>query len=128
MPDDTAAHILIVEDDDAYRRLIGRMLSAAGYTVTDVPDFAAAMKVIDGPTPIDLLLCDIGMPAGTPHGLSIGHVAGFRRRGLKVLYMTGGHDFTRYAQFAPGTPVLRKPFTPTTLLQAIGAALGSGRS
>lgn len=119
-----ARHILVVEDDDSYRRLVARMLERAGYRVTLAADFDAAIKVIDGPEPIDLLLTDIGMPAGTPHGVSISRVAEFRRTGLKVLYMTGGQDLSQFAQFAPGATVLNKPFTADQLAQAITTIIG----
>ena len=119
-------HILVVEDDDAYRRLVARMLQRAGYAVTAVEDFAAAVKVIDGAQAIDLLLTDIGMPAGTPHGLSIGNVAQFRRQGLRVLYMTGEHDATQFAQFAPDAKVLQKPFTADQLVAAVTDVIGDG--
>lgn len=124
MDPSAARHILVVEDDDSYRRLVARMLERAGYRVTVAADFDAAMKVIDGAEPIDLLLTDIGMPAGTPHGVSISRVAEFRRTGLKILYMTGGHDVTKFAQFAPGATVLNKPFTADRLAEAVKALLG----
>jgi two-component system cell cycle response regulator CpdR len=119
-----AHHILVVEDDDSFRRLVTRMLERAGYRVTAAADFDAAIQVIDGPEPIDLLLTDIGMPEGTPHGVSISRVAEFRRTGLKILYMTGGQDVTKFVQFAPGAIVLDKPFTAAQLTEAITAALG----
>jgi CheY-like chemotaxis protein len=124
MDEQPERHILVVEDDPAYRRLVVRMLERAGYRVTAVEDFSAAVKVIDGAEPIDLLLTDIGMPEGTPHGLSIGNVAQFRRQGLRVIYMTGDHDVTQFAQFAPDATVLRKPFSNAELLAAVAAALG----
>ena len=123
MTEDPALHILVVEDDDGYRRLVSRMLTKVGYRVTAAEDFATAIKVIDSPEPIDLLLTDIGMPAGTPHGLSIGKVAEFRRQGLKVLYMTGAHDLANFAQFGPDVTVLRKPFTAAELAAAVAQAL-----
>jgi DNA-binding NtrC family response regulator len=124
MDPSSARHILVVEDDESYRRLVGRMLEKSGYRVTVAEDFDAAIKVIDGPEPIDLLLTDIGMPAGTPHGVSISRVAEIRRTDLKVIYMTGGLDVTQFAQFAPGATVLKKPFTAQQLASAVAAALG----
>lgn len=123
MDQQTSRHILVVEDDESYCRMVARMLKTEGYRVTMAEDFSAAIAVIDSPEPIDLLLTDVGMPAGTPHGLSIGKVAEFRRQGLRVLYMTGGHDLTKFTQFAAGAPVLRKPFTTNQLLAAVATAL-----
>src|SRR5713226_9766055 len=107
----TARHILVVEDNESYRRLIARMLEDAGFRVTGAADFAAAMAVLDAAEEIDLLLSDIGMPPGTPHGFSIGSVAQRRRQQLKLLYMTGGQDPKEFALFSEDATVLRKPFT-----------------
>lgn len=117
------AHIAVVEDDPQYRRLVVRMLEVAGYRATAADGFTAALSVIEGTEPVDLLLADIGMPAGSPHGLSIGKVAQLRKPGLKVLYMSGS-DPSGYL-FARGESVLRKPFGSTELLAAIQAALGT---
>jgi CheY-like chemotaxis protein len=114
-------HIVVVEDDPQYRRLVVRMLEAAGYRATAADGFSAALSAIETAAPVDLLLADIGMPAGSPHGLSIGKVAQFRRPGLKVLYMSGS-DPGDYL-LADGELVLRKPFGSAELVAAIQAAL-----
>jgi CheY-like chemotaxis protein len=112
-------HILVVEDDEAYRRLVVRMLETAGYHVMTAGDFAAAMAIIEGPDPIDLLLTDVGMPPGTPHGVSIGSIAQLKRRGLRLIYMSGGFDPTDFALYAENSVVLRKPFTALELIEAV---------
>ena len=119
-----ARHILVVEDDESYRRIIVHMLERAGFRVTGAADFAAAMAVLDSAEEIDLLLSDIGMPPGTPHGFSIGSVAQRRRQTLKLLYMTGAYDPTEFALFSEDTALLRKPFTTDELLKAVETALG----
>jgi two-component system OmpR family response regulator len=117
------AHIVVVEDDPQYRSLVVRMLEAAGYRVTAAEGFTAALNAIEGAAAVDPLLADIGMPAGSPHGLSIGKVAQLRKPGLKVLYMSGS-DPSGYL-FARGESVLRKPFGSAELLTAIQAALAA---
>src|SRR5215471_9754557 len=82
-------HIVVVEDDPQYRRLVVRMLESAGYRATATDGFSAALSAIESAQHVDLLLADIGMPAGSPHGLSIGKVAQHRKPGLKVVYMSG---------------------------------------
>ena len=123
MDANAARHILVVEDDESYRRLIARMLENAGFRVTGAADFAAAMAVLDGAEEIDLLLSDIGMPPGTPHGFSIGSVAQRRRQALKLVYMTGDYDPTEFALFSEDATVLRKPFSAAELVKAIEKAL-----
>jgi DNA-binding NtrC family response regulator len=117
-------HILVVEDDESFRRMIVRMLEDVSFRVTGAADFAAAMAVLDSDEEIDLLLTDIGMPPGTPHGFSIGSVAQRRRQKLKLLYMTGAYDPSEFALFSEDATVLRKPFTIADLVKAVEAALG----
>ena len=124
MAANAARHLLVVEDNESYRRVITRMLEDAGFRVTGAADFAAAMAVLDSPEQIDLLLSDIGMPPGTPHGFSIGSVAQRRRQELKLLYMTGAYDPKEFALFSEDATVLRKPFTIADLVKAVEAALG----
>ncbi len=124
MSDPGKAHILVLEDDEAFRRLTARMLDKAGYTVIQANDFFSAIALIDGPGRIDLLLADIGMPANTPHGLSVGRTSQMRRSGLKVIYMTGG-DPREFLMYADGDTVLQKPFATQTLIAAVEAALKS---
>ncbi|HVJ54521.1 MAG TPA: response regulator [Aliidongia sp.] len=117
-------HVLVVEDDESYRRLVVRMLESAGYRVTAAGDFAAAMAVIDGPEAIDLLLTDVGMPPGTPHGVSIGSVAQLKRRELRLIYMSGGFDPTDFVLHDEAAMILRKPFTVSELTEAVRQTLG----
>ncbi|HUZ72390.1 MAG TPA: response regulator [Stellaceae bacterium] len=119
-----AKHVLVVDDDAAYRRIVARMLVGAGFKVTVAEDFRAAMRVIDGSDPVDLLLTDIGLPLGTPHGLSLGSVARVQHPALKVLFMTGDQDPAKFALFAPeSTSVLAKPFDAEALIAAVNSML-----
>jgi DNA-binding NtrC family response regulator len=124
MGPNATTHILVVEDDESFRRMIVRMLEDVGFRATGAADFAAAMAVLDSDEAIDLLLTDIGMPPGTPHGFSIGSVAQRRRQKLKLLYMTGAYDPSEFALFSEDATVLRKPFTIADLVKAVEAALG----
>ena len=116
-------HVLVVEDNEAYRTLVVRMLDVAGFQVVAADGFATAAKIIESDQPIDLLLSDLGMPIGTPHGLSIVRFAQIRRKDLKILFMTGDPDPARFALYRSGEPVLNKPFTHQQLVAAIEAAL-----
>ena len=54
-------HVLLVEDDDDSRKLIGTMLKRYGARVTSTKSAKEALSVFDGELP-DLLISDIGMP------------------------------------------------------------------
>ena len=115
--------ILIVEDDPRFRRLVTRMLEGAGMKVFAVANFADAMATLESERGLSLLLVDIGLPPGTPHGLSVGSVALRLRPDIKVVYMTGAYDPKEFALFSDDVPVLTKPFTATELLDVVNAVL-----
>ena len=119
-------HIVVVEDDESYSRLVRHMLEAAGFRVTTARDFVTALPVIEGSQHVDVLVADINMPPGSPHGLAIGLMAESKRQGLKIIYMTGAADPAQIARFAPNALVLSKPFTSQQLLAIVTTALGDG--
>ncbi len=55
------ANILIVDDDDASRTLLRRVLESEGYTVTAAEDGAVAIKLVDSDTAFDAVVSDIRM-------------------------------------------------------------------
>jgi DNA-binding NtrC family response regulator len=118
----TKRHILVVEDDRAFRSLVVRMLKRGGYLVSEADGYAAALDAVEHTPAIELLVVDIGMPAGTPHGVAIGKMSRSRRTQLKVVYMTGG-DAEAVIGHADGAPVLQKPFTADVLLATIERAM-----
>lgn len=115
--------ILVIEDDEAFRRVVVTILERGGFRVIPVRDFAAAIEVIESDQRIDLLLTDVGMPAGTPHGLSIAQMAKTRRPRLKVLYMSGSYDAGQIGAMIDGSLFLSKPFRPERLIQSVETAL-----
>jgi len=54
-------HVLLVEDDDDSRKLLGTMLRRYGARVTATKSAAEALKVFDADLP-DVMVSDIGMP------------------------------------------------------------------
>lgn len=114
-------HILVVEDDPGFRRTVVRMLESAGFAVTAAQGFSDAMKAIETVNEISLLLADIEMPAGKPHGYSIGASARRYRHDLKIVYMTGRNEPDKFALFDRGSVVLLKPFTVNALVKTIMA-------
>jgi CheY-like chemotaxis protein len=54
-------HVLLVEDDDDSRKLLGTMLKRVGARVTSTKSVAEAMKSLGSELP-DVLISDIGMP------------------------------------------------------------------
>ena len=119
-----AKHVLVIEDDEAYGRLVQRMLESAGYIVTTAKDFATAMPIIESAVPLDVLVTDINLPTDTPHGLSIGMMAKSKRPRLGVVFITGAYDPAKFALYAPNYQVVRKPFTTQEIVEAIIQSTG----
>ena len=110
--------ILLVEDDEAVRRLAHLVLERAGYRVIAAGDpkdaFAVATRNGDA---IDLLISDVILPDSDGEPL-FDRLAKIHPN-LRVLYMSGYADdaVSRHGVIVDGTPFLQKPFTP----QGLGA-------
>jgi CheY-like chemotaxis protein len=118
------AKILVLDDNDALRRILVRMLTAAGYSVVDTGDPNEAMRLLTRSTAFDLLIADIQMPGLQPHGINVGNLARDRPHGPKVIYITGAPgDVPKGFVDETKTPVLGKPIRAEALIAAVAAAL-----
>jgi two-component system cell cycle sensor histidine kinase/response regulator CckA len=112
--------ILLVEDEDMVRRLIGQVVLSHGYNLLEAGSGAAALEVVErNPGAIDLLLTDVVM-AGMS-GRELSERLAIIRPGLKVLYMSGYTDdaVLRHGVQQSSTAFLCKPFSPTVLIRKI---------
>jgi two-component system cell cycle sensor histidine kinase/response regulator CckA len=114
-----AGTVLLVEDDELVRDVAVESLQAAGYRVLAARDAAQARALAASERGgIDLAIVDLVLPDAS--GIeAIAQIAGGRN--LRVLYVSG-----RAEDDAPPGPLLAKPFTPRTLLQAVARALADG--
>jgi CheY-like chemotaxis protein len=120
--------VLLVEDDEAVRRLTREVLQRSGYRVLEAGNPREAFQVAsDCGEPIDLLLTDVVMPES--EGLPLFDRLSETRHGLRVLYMSGYADeaVVRHGVLATGTPFLQKPFTPQVLARKVRAVLDAVR-
>jgi signal transduction histidine kinase len=115
--------VVLVEDEDAIRRLVRLALSRCGYRVIDFPNGEAAMAFCEvADERLDLLLTDVVMPGMNGRDLAGRAVA--LRPSLKVLYMSGYADGAISAgEVSDPARFLWKPFTPTELARAVRRAL-----
>jgi PAS domain S-box-containing protein len=116
--------VLLVEDDEAVRRLTREVLQRSGYRVLEAGNPREAFQVAsDCGEPIDLLLTDVVMPES--EGLPLFDRLSKTRNGLRVLYMSGYADeaVVRHGVLAAGFPFLQKPFTPQVLARKVRAVL-----
>ncbi len=118
--------VMVVEDDDAVRRLAMRALAAKGYDVLFAREGAEALALIaERSEPIDLLITDVVMP--TMGGRELKEQVDVRFPGIKVLYVSGYTEdvLIRRGIQSDSVDFLAKPYTPSSLLSAVRRALAS---
>jgi CheY-like chemotaxis protein len=121
------ATVLLVEDEEALRRLSSRVLTRAGYSVLTASCGADAMMVAEQYAgTIDLLLTDVVMPGMS--GRELAELLVPRRPGIRLLYVSGyTEDATiRHGVSSEETAFLGKPFTPSVLLKKVQEVLDAG--
>lgn len=118
----SAARILLVDDDLAFRAAAAGALRTAGFEVCVAPDYRLALEELESPRPLDLLITDIVMPDRV-NGVALSRMARMRRHDLKVVYVTA-YDIPGVEDEAFG-PVLKKPFDDDRLLSEVRRALAA---
>jgi CheY-like chemotaxis protein len=125
-PSGAAAHILVVDDDPDVRWVTAEDLREAGYIVAEADSGRAALTILEGDLPCDLMVVDLVM-AGLS-GLDTVRLARRRRPDLKVLFATGFAEISSLEEDVGDAVLLRKPFEPNILAEAVWTALrGSTR-
>jgi CheY-like chemotaxis protein len=117
--------ILLVEDDEASGYATAQILRAAGYTVEVASDYRDALKALDSTRNIDLMLTDVRLTAGTPHGFALSRMARVRRPEIRVLYLTGMPDLPESETSAALGRILQKPIGAAQLLEEIAKAISN---
>jgi len=114
--------VLIVDDDDAIRRLIARILERAELECVEAPDASTAVQLAERQE-FSLVTCDINMPGDSGLGL----VRRLRARDADVaILMISGMDDLEVASEAGGLGAfgyIIKPFAANELLIAAENAL-----
>jgi two-component system, cell cycle sensor histidine kinase and response regulator CckA len=123
-----AETLLLVEDEVAVRTIALTALRRAGYQVISASDGVEALAVAsahDGP--IDLLVTDVVMPK--MGGEQLARELALLRPGIPVLFVSGYADsFVVEDRVAGnGSAFLQKPFTLSTLVERVRAAIDQRR-
>lgn len=111
--------ILLVDDDEAAREAIGKILRRLGYVVVEASDGESGLAKARNLKDLDLLLTDLIMPgmSGFTLGEKIEETLGPRR----ILYMSGYVQQEVSWEGAPGAAVnfLEKPMLPQELARKV---------
>jgi nitrogen-specific signal transduction histidine kinase len=112
------AAVLVVDDDEWVRTITARVLRRAGYGVLEAGHGEAALALLHdiAGSCVGTILAEVDTPRLSGHRLA--EVVQRDRPELRVVLMSG--DATRWDA---AERVLRKPFTPTELLAAVGGAV-----
>jgi len=116
--------VLVVEDEDAVRHIVRRVLEAQGYAIIEARDGNDAVRICaqrgDG---IHLVLSDVIMPS--MGGRELARSLAASRPGLPILFMSGYNEDGELAGAGGdlGDGVLAKPFTAETLARQVREAL-----
>ena len=124
IPNDNAAHLLVVDDDNRIRDLLTRYLGSHGFRVTAAADAADARRQIAGMA-FDLLIVDIMMPGES--GLEL--TQSLRQTmDVPILMLTARSETEdRIEGLETGADdYLPKPFEPRELLLRINNILKRG--
>ena len=122
-PRASAGVVLLVEDEDAVRNALGRMLGSLGFSVLEASTGDEALELIgyDQEDGIDLVVTDIRMPGITGPQLAQRIRA---VRNVPVLFVSGySADLAEDIRSARRTHLLDKPFDAASLAEAIHTLL-----
>ncbi len=116
--------VVVVEDEEAIRKVAARILRRRGYRVVEAADPEDALRVALH-EPLHLLLSDVVMPRMS--GVELAERVRSVRPDVAVLLMSGYSEGVLGPQrgLDPGVELLQKPFDEVSLLQKVAAALRS---
>lgn len=120
--------ILLVDDSEALRRLMRRILSGCGYAVLESGDPAEALRQAEEhPGPISLVIADLVLPGFS--GLVLAEKIAAARPEAKVLFASGhtGDSIARLSIPGLEPGYLEKPFTADQLLEKVREVIDSAR-
>jgi len=112
--------ILLVEDEETVRRLVGRVLRASGYIVLEASSGEDAVDICRRfSDPIHLVVTDMIMPG--MNGRALAERLRESWPDLKVLYISGYTEnvLDLYGPLGKATAFLQKPFPPAVLTQKL---------
>lgn len=116
--------ILLVEDEEHLRELLGHVLQDKGYDVLMAGSGSEALQLLKQHSgTVDLLLTDVVMPGMRGQELTETLAAHFPA--MTVIYMSGYTDnaLIHSGALSERTMFLQKPFTPDAMLQKVREAL-----
>jgi len=117
--------ILLVEDEQALRTFVSRVLRELGYNVIEAPDGREALHLAQkhGKVEIHLLFTDVVLPM--IGGKVLADRLRKERPQMRVLFTSGYTDdvLAEHGVLKPGVDLIRKPFWPVSLALKVRAVM-----
>jgi FixJ family two-component response regulator len=119
--------VFVVDDDDAFRDALRRLLTSVGFSVETFPTAQAFLGASRPPAPACLVL-DVYLPGLS--GLDLQRELIKRHAALPIIFLTGRGDIAMSvrAMKSGATEFLTKPFRPQELLVAVEQAIERDRT
>lgn len=115
------AHVLLVDDEPAFRSLVRRLLARGGFSIAEASSGEEALRLVDAGLVIDAVLLDYRMP-----GLNGAETfKELRRRGLRVpvVLVSAATDVEELAARYGFDGALKKPCSAEEIQRLLGALL-----
>ncbi len=121
------SRILVIDDDEPFRRMLRLTLSRLGHDVTEADNGRAALRQYDA-DPVELVICDLIMPE--QEGIETIQTLRAQYPVVKIIAMSGGgrinaRDLLVLARMLGADRTLTKPFSTRDLIQLIEQLLHS---
>jgi CheY-like chemotaxis protein len=120
IPKGQSEAILVVEDEDMVRSMMGEVLRSYGYQVIEASNGKDALELLRrSQEHIDLLVTDVIMPGMSGKQLAARLLE--KTPALRVLFVSGytGDAIADHGVLEDGVYFLQKPFTPQSLAEAV---------
>jgi two-component system, cell cycle sensor histidine kinase and response regulator CckA len=120
----TGPTILVADDEDTVRLVVGRMLRASGFALLEARDGREALQVVQQREhPPDLILTDVVMPL--LNGGELASRVRASRPDQRILLMSAYalEDLRQRGLYPEEFPFVQKPFTVEQLVRAVRSAL-----
>ena len=120
------ARILVIDDEPSIRKTVRKLLAKAGHDTLEAADGNEALRILGGPKPVDLLICDVYM-AGMDGMELTARLQQLPSKPLLIIMSGGGHkgvtDLLVEAAHLGAAATLAKPFTADELLKVVSDVL-----
>lgn len=121
----SAARLLVVEQEEQVRRLLQTTLTRSGYEVQTARTGEEAIETMNTSSGFDAVLSEAALPGMNGHELAR-HLA-VRYPSTKVIFVTATHVECEVCPHAVQCPWIAKPFAPKEVVRKVAEVLADSR-